>query len=48
VLQAQNDAHPIDQGHALIQELLVGNLGVDELLQGFGEAAQSNAEEMFT
>jgi hypothetical protein len=39
VLQAQSDAHSIDQGHVLIQELLVGNLGVDELLQGFGKAA---------
>ena len=33
-LQVQGDAHTVDEDYALIEELLVGDFGVDELLEG--------------
>lgn len=41
-LQVKRDAHSIDQDDALVQELLVGNLGVDELFESSARANEFN------
>src|SRR6059058_3295677 len=37
-LQVEGDAHTVDEHHALVEQLLVGDLRIDKLLEGLARA----------